>query len=82
MVVTPSHWITSINVWVDAAAKEEPWADLTWMQWYPYAYLTRVRYKDHCHLAPTDLQEWLQEQAAVPARVHLQHRWGPITSRD
>ena len=71
MVVT-SHWITSINVQVDAATTEEPQADLTWLLRRPYAYL-----RDHCQLAPTDLQEWLQEQAAVPARVHYGHRWGP-----
>ena len=37
----------------------------------------RVRYQNHCQLAPTHLQEWLQEQAAVPARVHYEHSWGP-----
>ena len=74
VVVTPSHWITSINVWVDAATREEPEADLRWILRRPYAYLPPVRYLDHCQLAPTDLQEWLQEQAAVPARVHYEHR--------
>ena len=39
MVVTPSHWITSINVRVDAATREEPQADLTWMLRCLYAYL-------------------------------------------
>ena len=44
VVVTPSHRITSINVRVDAATREEPQADLTWMLRRPYAYLSLVRY--------------------------------------
>ena len=43
----------------------------------PYAYLPPEQYRDHCQLAPTDLQEWSQEQAAIPVRVHYKHRWGP-----
>ena len=30
IMVTPSHWITAINVRVYAATREEPQADLTW----------------------------------------------------
>ena len=33
-----------------------------------------VKYRGHCQLAPTNLQERLQEQAV---RVHYEHRWGP-----
>ena len=73
VVVTPSHRIASIDVWVDAATREEPRVDLTWMQRRPYAYLPQVQYRNHCQLAATDLQEWLQEQPAVPARVHYKH---------
>ena len=43
----------------------------------PYACLPRVRYRDHYHLAPIDLQKWLHEQTTVPARVHYEHQWGP-----
>ena len=43
VVVTPSHWITSINNWVDAATRGEPQADLTRMLWHPYTYLLPVR---------------------------------------
>ena len=43
----------------------------------PYAYLPPVQYRDNCHPAPTPLQEWLQEQAAITARVHYERRWGP-----
>ena len=77
VVVTPSHWITSINVRVAVATREEPRADLTWMLRHPYAYLPPVQYRDHRQVAPTGLQERLQEQAGVPARVHYEHRWGP-----
>ena len=76
VVVTPSHWITSINIQVDAAATEEPRAGLTWMPRRPHACLPPVRYQDHRQLAATDLQEWLQEQVAVPARVHYGHWLG------
>ena len=31
IVVTPFHWIIAINVRVNAAPREEPHADLTWM---------------------------------------------------
>ena len=61
IVVMPSHWITAINVRVDAATKEEPHTDLTWMLCRPYAYLPPVKYRGHCLLVPTDLREWLQE---------------------
>ena len=54
-----------------------PRTDLTWMLRHQYAYLPPVQYRDHCQLAPADVQEWLQEQAAVPARVHYEHMWGP-----
>ena len=43
----------------------------------PYAFLPRVKFRDNCQLAPTDLQEWLQEEAAIPAWVHHEHRLGP-----
>ena len=77
IMVTPSHWITTINMRVDAATREELQADLTWMLCCPYAFLPPVKYRDHCQLAPTNLQEGLQEQAAIPTRVHYKHRWGP-----
>ena len=77
IVVTPSQWIIPINVQVDAATREEPQAGLTWMLCRPYAFLPRVKFQDRCQLAPTDLQEWLHEKAAIRARVHYEHRWGP-----
>ena len=71
IVVKPSHWITAINVRVDAVTKEDPHADLTWMLRRPYTFLPPLKFRDQ--LAPTNLQEWLQEQAAIPARVHNKH---------
>ena len=55
IVVTPSHWKTAINVQVDTASREEPQADLAWMPRHPYTCLPRVKFQDHCQLAPTDL---------------------------
>ena len=71
----PSHWITTINVRVDAATMEKPQSGLTWMLCRPYAFLPPVKYRDWCQLAPR-VQEWLQEQMAIPAMVHYEHRWG------
>ena len=30
---------------------------------------------------PTDVQNWLLEQAAIPSRVQYEHRWGPNFGR-
>ena len=43
-----SHWISAINVRVDAATKEEPQAGLTWMLCRHYACLPPVKFRDHC----------------------------------
>ena len=44
IVVTPSHWITAINVRVDVATREEPQADLTWMLCRPYTCLAPLKF--------------------------------------
>ena len=75
IVVTPLHWITAINVRVDAATKEELQADLTWMLRRPYTFLPTQKFRDHCQLAPSDLEEWLYEQAAIPTWVQYEHQW-------
>ena len=36
VVTTPSHWITDLNVRVDAATQEPPEVDLTWLLKRPY----------------------------------------------
>ena len=77
IVVMPSHRTTAINERVDAATKEEPRADLTWIPHRPYACLPPVKCWDYCQLAPTNLQDWLQEQATIPAWVHYEHQWEP-----
>ena len=43
---------------------------------HPYTYLPPVRYRDHCQLSLTYLQEWLRQQAVIPAGVHYEHAWG------
>ena len=58
ILVTPSHCISAINVWVDAATTEEPQADLTWSR--PYSFGPLLNFADHCHLVCSDLQEWLR----------------------
>ena len=76
VVTTPSHWITDLNVRVDAATQEPPEVDLTWLLRRPYSFLPPVPYHDQCQLSPTALGDWLQDQAAIPARAAYEARWG------
>ena len=39
VVTTPSHCITDLNVRVDAATREPPEVDLTWLLRRPYSFL-------------------------------------------
>ena len=39
VVTTPSHWITDLNVRVDAATQEPPGAELTWLLRSPFSFL-------------------------------------------
>ena len=51
VLTTPSHWITDINVCVDAATQEPPEVDLTWLLRRPYPFLPPVPYRDQCQLS-------------------------------
>ena len=59
---------------VDAATREKPQMDLTWILRHPYAFLPAAKFRERMQLAPSDLQGWLQEQAAVPAQVQYEHQ--------
>ena len=48
VVTTPSHWITDLNVRVDAATQEPPEVDLTWLLRRPFSFLPPVTYRDQC----------------------------------
>ena len=76
VVTTPSHWITDLNVRVDAATKEPPEVDLTWLLRRPFSFLPPVTYRDQCQLSPTALSNWLQDRASIPARAGYEPRWG------
>ena len=76
VVATPSHWITDLNVRVDAATHEPPEVDLTWLLRRPYSFLPPVPYRDQCQLSPTALSDWLQDRAAIPAQAGYEARWG------
>ena len=54
VVTTPSHWITDLNVRVDAATQEPPEVDLTWLLRRPYSFLPPVPYRDQCQLSPSE----------------------------
>ena len=70
------HWITDLNVRVDAATQEPPDVDLTWLLRRPFSFLSPVTYRDQCQLSPMAPNHWLQVQASIPARVGYEARWG------
>ena len=76
VVTTPSHWITDLNVHVDAAAHEPPEVDLTWLLRRPFSFLPPVTYRHQCQLSPTAMNDWLQDRASIPARAGYEARWG------
>ena len=76
VVTTPSHWITDLNVHVNAATQEPPEVDLTWLLRRPFSFLPPMTYRDQCQLSPRVLGDWLQDQASIPARVAYEARWG------
>ena len=76
VVTTPSHWMTDLNVCVDAATQEPPEVNLTWLLRHPCSFLTPVTYRDQCQLSPTALSDWLQDRASIPARTGYEARWG------
>ena len=82
VVVSPSRTITPINFRVDAATMEELRADVTWTMERPYTDLPPIRYRNHCKLPPTYLQQSLREKAALPARMRYEHRWKPYYQQD
>ena len=75
VVTTPSHWVTDLNVRVDAT-REPPEVDLTWLLHRPFSFLPPVAYRDQCQLSPTALSDWLQDRASMPARAGYEARWG------
>ena len=76
VITMPSHWITDLNVRVDAATEDPPEMDLTWVLRRPFSFLPPVTYRDQRQLSPTALGDWLQEQASIPARVGYEACWG------
>ena len=58
VVTTPSHWVTDLNVRVDAATRKPPEVDLTWLLRRPYSFLPPVTYREQCQLSPTALSGW------------------------
>ena len=76
MVTTPSHWITDLKVRVDAATREPPEVDLTWLLRRPYSFIPPVPFRDQCQLSPTALSDWLQDRASIQAQAIYEARWG------
>ena len=76
VVTTPSHWVTDVNISVDAATCEPPEVDLTWLLRCLFSFLTLVTYRDQCQLCPKTLSDWLKDRASIPARASYEARWG------
>ena len=73
VVTTPSHWITDLNIRVDAATQEPPEVDLTWLL---ISFIPPVPYRDQCQLSLTALSDWLQDRASILAQAAYEARWG------
>ena len=76
VVTTPSHWITDLNVRVDAATREPPEVDLTWLLRRPYSFIPSVPFRDQCQLSLTALSDWLQDRASISAQAIYEGCWG------
>ena len=57
VVTTPSHWITDLNVRVDAGTQEPREVDLTWLLRRPFSFLSPLTSPDQCQLSPTALSD-------------------------
>ena len=81
IIVTPSHWITSVNVAVDRATGEVPTVDLTRALRRHYAYAPAEKHKDHYQIVPKVLLSWLRDRAAEGSNAHnedrFQQAWKP-----
>ena len=52
IIVTPSHWITSVNIAVDRATTEVPTVDLTRALRRHYACAPDIKHGDHYQMVP------------------------------
>ena len=81
IIVTPSHWITGVNVRVDRAIGEVPTVDLTRALRRHYAYAPSEKYMDHYQLVPRVLLNWLRDRSAADSNSYNEdrysHAWEP-----
>ena len=75
IIVTPSHWITSVNVAVDRATGEVPTVDLTRALRRHYACAPAEKHKDHYQMVPKVLLSWLWDKAAEDSNTHNENRF-------
>ena len=76
VATTPTHWITDLNVHVDAATQAPLEVDLTWLLRRPFSFLPPVTHWDQCQLSPMALGDSLQDQASIPARAGYEAQRG------
>ena len=76
IVMMPLHWITELSACVDVATNDELGPDLSWMLRRRFSFMPVEKFRDHYQLALSDLQDWLQAQAAIRAQVRYEHLWG------
>ena len=49
---------------------------MTYLLRRPFSFLPPVAYRNQCQVSPTELGDWLQDQASIPAWVGYEARWG------
>ena len=59
VVTMPSHWITDLDIRVDAATQDPFGVDVTWLLRRPFSFLPPETSQDQCQLSPTALSDRL-----------------------
>ena len=76
IVVTPSHWVTSVNIRVDQATAEQPTVDLSRALRRAFAFAPSGKYLDHYQLVPRVLLGWLRSRASEESDTNNQGKYG------
>jgi hypothetical protein len=76
ILVTPSHWITSVNVRADRATGDIPSTDLSRALRRHFAFAPAGKYLDHYQMVPKVLLGWLRERASEASEIYNQDAYG------
>ena len=76
IVVTPSHWITSVNIRLDRATVDQPTIDLSRALRKAFAFARSGKYLDHYQMLPRVLLGWLRSRASQESEAFNQGKYG------